>query len=127
MNIIRQIFRILVCAVCFLFALAFVGIEGFFLIAGDWLLFENRFLSFLQYSVKILIAVSAAWISLKAIFQRKRSFLKEGVAFLCASLIAAHFLVNKVGWLFVILSLLFTLMQIKFSRCTSEYKTARSE
>lgn len=69
MRVILKIFRLLVCAACFLLALAFVGIEGFFLIAGDWLLFENRFLSFLQYSAKILIAVSAAWVSLKAFFK----------------------------------------------------------
>lgn len=112
MNMIRLIFRLFVCAVCFLFALAFVGIEGFFLIAGDWLLFENRILSFLQYSVKILLAVSAAWISLRGIFQRNRSFLKEGLAFFCASLISAVFSVNNIGWIFVLLSALFTLAQV---------------
>lgn len=109
MRIVFSFIRILVCALCVFFALAFIGIEGFVLFAGEWKLFENGAISLLQTLLKLAVSVFAFYTAFVSLIKPGQSKLTAGAGFFLSSLISVPFLNNHIGWVFVSLSILFIL------------------
>lgn len=99
------------CVLGAVLALAFLMIEGFLLISGDWKLFENSTLALVQLCLKCLFALFALGISLLAIARKNRCFIWAGLCMLAASLACVPFMSNGLGWCFAAVSALFILSE----------------
>lgn len=99
--------HIAVCALFMLSSLLFAAIEIFQLFSGDWKLFENEILAFMQIAAKILLSFYCFAISIRAVIRNKQPFLFEGIQLLLITLSAAPFVSNNFGWLFVVPAALF--------------------
>ena len=107
MRIVRLIIRIMICVLCAVFALAFLAIEGFVLIAGEWKLYENSAMILIQQIIKTAAAGAAGYTALMGAFRPNRSSFPNGVRFFMISLISIPFVSNQIGLVFTILSALF--------------------
>ena len=112
MNTVRLVFRIIVCVLCLMFSLAFLGIEGFVLIAGEWKLYENSGIMLIQQIMKIAACAAAGYTALMGAFRPNRSGLFKGVCFFGVSVLSTPFTANQIGIIFVILSALFVITDI---------------
>lgn len=109
MKIVRLTLRIIICVLCFIIALAFLGIEGFALISAEWMLYENIVLSLIQKAFKATIALMAFGVDFIALMKLNCSHMSYGIGFLAVSFVAMPFSVNRIGWFFIFLSVLFIL------------------
>ncbi len=116
MKIVRLTLRIIICILCFIIALAFLGIEGFALISAEWMLYENSVLSFVQQMIKVIASAIAGYAALMSALNPGKSRLSEGVFFLVVSVFATVFLVKPIGIVFVVLCVLFVLTNSRFWR-----------
>lgn len=91
MKPVLKLLRRLLCCLGFAVSAAFAGIEAFALVTGDWLLFEIRVWALVQLLVRILIALGALRVSLRALVRPERSYLWEGIGFLAAAAASAAF------------------------------------
>lgn len=111
MKKIRLLLHNVVCVLFMLSSLVFVTVGGWQLFSGDWTLFENDSLALAQIVAKIVLSTYCFAISLRALLRRKQSCLWTGVQLFGVALAAAPFVSNHLGYLFVLLAVLFLLLE----------------
>lgn len=120
MKTASRILNIVISSLVSLVGFAFVVIEGYLLFSGDFLLFENEFVAFLQIFLRLTIAVGTVTFGVVSIVKKERSFLFESlVMFLCIC-IMSHFLTNGFGLYFMLLAALNTLTKLFYNKYLSK-------
>ena len=99
-----------------LFSLAFTVLEATLLLTLDFTLYENRLLALIQIILRLLIASSALTLGIAALIKRTRCFLPHSICLLASSVVMIFFASNNVGIYFTVLSALFMLLQLLFSK-----------
>ncbi len=126
MNTVRLVFRIIVCVLCLMFALAFLGIEGFVLIAGEWKLYENSGIMLIQQIIKIAVCGAAGYTALMGALRPNKGGLLKGAWFFAISFIAIPFTANQIWIVFAALSALYLFTDTELWRWGSGRKQGHS-
>ena len=101
----RKLFDILykiLSAVLILLGAAFTFIEGRLLFGGDFLLYANTAVGFLQYSLRFIIAISVLLTGILAIFKNRiMPPLYSGIYSLAIGIGLAFFVTNGLNYAFL--------------------------
>ena len=108
----RRLTPLLLRALCTLMAVVFLVIEGWLLFAGDWRLFENTGLAFVQALCRSFLALLAVYVGFSTILWKKRKNTGLVWGLLASALVSVPFLSNGAGWIPVMLAGVFLLAGI---------------
>ena len=109
LSILRAVIGALVMAV----ALIFVVLEGTLLLTGDFLLYESPAIAFLQLCLRLLIPAFAFTVALLSLLKRHRRFTFASLCLLASTVATAPVLSNHFGLYFVLLAVLFFIVNLK--------------
>ena len=104
--------RIITGALVSLAGLAFTVIEATLLVTGDFALFENQALAFLQLALRITIAFAVLALGVFSLVKPTRTLLIESVCLFAVTLVMIPFISNGVGLYIAALATLFLLSEI---------------
>ena len=122
MKTFSLIFRYVASSLAALVALVFTVLETTLLVTLDFTLYENPLVALLQLVLRLLLASSALTLGILSLVKRTRSFLPHGLCLLASSVVMIPFVSNRFGIYFTVLSVLFLLSQLLFSRLRDGFK-----
>ena len=122
MKTFSLIFRYVASSLAALVALVFTVLEATLLVTLDFTLYENPLVALLQLVLRLLIASSALTVGILSLVKRTRSFLPHSLCLLVSSVVMIPFVSNRFGIYFTVLSVLFLLSQLLFSRLRDGFK-----
>lgn len=108
----RRLIPRILGALCTLMAVAFLVIEGWLLFAGDWRLFENSGLAFVQALCRFFLALLAVYAGFSTILWKKRKNPGLAWGLFASALVSVPFLSNGAGWILVMLAGMFLLARL---------------
>ena len=113
------VLRIVSGALVSLVAFVFAVLEATLLVTLDFALYENQFIAFIQLALRIILALASLAIGILSLVKSKRSFLREGICLTASTAVMIPFVSNNFGIYFTLVSALFVLSQILFSKMHS--------
>ena len=116
------VFRYTASSLVALAALVFTVLEATLLVTLDFTLYENPLVALLQLVLRLLLASSALTLGILSLVKRTRSFLPHSLCLLASSVVMIPFVSNRFGIYFTVLSVLFLLSQLLFSRLRDGFK-----
>ena len=116
------IFRYTASSLVALVALVFTVLEATLLVTLDFTLYEDQLIALLQLVLRLLMASSALTLGVLSLVKRAHSFLPHSLCLLASSVVMIPFVSNRFGIYFTVLSVLFLLSQLLFSRLRDGFK-----
>lgn len=113
------ILRYISSSLVVLVALVFTVLEATLLVTLDFTLYEDQFLAFVQLILRLAISSSALALGILSLIKRTRSFVPHSLCLLISSTVMIPFVSNNFGIYFTLVSALFVLSQILFSKMHS--------
>ena len=92
--------------------LIWAALEGFLLFSGDWLLYENQALAFIQEGLKWMMAVLALYQGGRGVLWPDRPAAFGGICMFAASAAAAPLMSNGFGLYFCLAAAIFLLCHL---------------
>ena len=108
--------RILSGVLVSLVALVFTVLEATLLVTQDFMLYENRFIAFIQLVIRLILASAALVIGVLSIAKSRRSFLPEGICLVVSTAVMIPFVSNNFGIYFTAVAALFLISHLLFHK-----------
>ena len=108
--------RILSGVLVSLVALVFTVLEATLLVTQDFMLYENRFIAFIQLVIRLILASAALVIGVSSIAKSRRSFLPEGICLVVSPAVMIPFVSNNFGIYFTAVAALFLISHLLFHK-----------
>lgn len=103
MKKLSKVLLIIISVIIAIASLAFAIIEGRLLLSFDWTLHEHEFLGFMQYLIRVGLAILCLGVSISSIvYINKKSFVFEGLCLLAVATAVATGATNGVGLYLII-------------------------
>ena len=115
----NTILRYISSSLVVLVGLVFTVLETTLLVTLDFTLYEDQFLAFVQLILRLAISSSALALGILSLIKRTRSFVPHSLCLFISSAVMIPFVSNNFGIYFTLVSALFVLSQILFSKMHS--------